>query len=793
MVKNKFLIFVACSALMLSACTNRGDSKTSPIDAPDLVVKKVVDFAQEENEEFFASDGFGNGTPFNVEWNSANAVVENEELHLKLTDNQDVQIEGQNYPYYGGEYRSRSFYGYGDFGVMMKPSKTYGTASTFFLYTGEWDSEELHPSQSEGDTKNPGNVEGIHDEIDIEFLGKDTTKVQFNYFTNGKGGHEYMYNLGFDASAEYHSYGFRFEEDRITWFVDNKPVYTVTEDIPTHPGRIITNYWCGDARAENWMGKYTSQNADDVTYRWISATAEGNQTHYEGPGDETNPVEINWEDYPSEKINVQTKDTVYTVSPANEGKSLDISYENLAGQGYQNVTLKLPSAKNDARSLSFEVTNLGEESVTLRADVNAATSHGDNNITSVNTDAYIDGKKVSTDLNWGGSVFNLATNQEKASLCEINFDDEAVSLTMMIDSSIYQDTNVHTGHIVISNLKIASENTSEPETPDVTDDDTGPVDIEVSETNSYFVSVSEDSKSANITYDGIESNTYKNITFVVDSKYSEARRLQFEIKNNGQQTVKAKVDAIAEETHGEHDIKAVNSSATKDGIGIFTDLEWGGSIFELAPDEESKIVVEYSDTIVGIVLFLDSLDEKPAAKHSGSVTFANLSFSKFNSGDNTEVVPTSLVLYFNSGNINGNPYTITTGDDSTTVTYDSVTRNTYLNISASIESYMKEGYTAITMQIENKADHNVCFEFLVGTYSAESKIVNDGTYDYFDVESGRAQFQVGANKTRDIKISFDGSNPSLIQNLQIYINSTWAQNNDVYTNGNIVFSAVTLM
>ena len=25
------------------------------------------------------------------------------------------------------------------------------------------------------------------DEIDIEFLGKDTTKVQFNYFTHGRG------------------------------------------------------------------------------------------------------------------------------------------------------------------------------------------------------------------------------------------------------------------------------------------------------------------------------------------------------------------------------------------------------------------------------------------------------------------------------------------------------------------------------------------------------------------------------------------------------------------------------
>lgn len=40
------------------------------------------------------------------------------------------------------------------------------------------------------------------DEIDVEVLGKDTTKVQFNYYTNGTGNHEYLYDLGFDASED---------------------------------------------------------------------------------------------------------------------------------------------------------------------------------------------------------------------------------------------------------------------------------------------------------------------------------------------------------------------------------------------------------------------------------------------------------------------------------------------------------------------------------------------------------------------------------------------------------------
>ena len=37
---------------------------------------------------------------------------------------------------------------------------------------------------------------------DVEILGKDTTKLQTNYFTDGVGGHETVISLGFDASAD---------------------------------------------------------------------------------------------------------------------------------------------------------------------------------------------------------------------------------------------------------------------------------------------------------------------------------------------------------------------------------------------------------------------------------------------------------------------------------------------------------------------------------------------------------------------------------------------------------------
>lgn len=91
-----------------------------------------------------------------------------------------------------GEYCSTNNYGYGLYEVSMKPAKNTGIVSSFFTYTGP-----AHGTQ--------------WDEIDIEFLGKDTTKAQFNYFTNGVGGHEKVINLGFDASQGFHTYAFDWQ------------------------------------------------------------------------------------------------------------------------------------------------------------------------------------------------------------------------------------------------------------------------------------------------------------------------------------------------------------------------------------------------------------------------------------------------------------------------------------------------------------------------------------------------------------------------------------------------------
>ena len=211
----------------------------------DTTADAVADFRAGESPLFFASDGWTNGNPFDCGWYAENAVVKDGALHLSI----DKDSAGK-YNYSGGEYRTNDHYSYGYYETSMQAIKNDGVVSSFFTYTG--------PSEN-----NPW------DEIDIEVLGKDTTKVQFNYYTNGQGNHEYMYDLGFDASEGYHTYGFDWQEDSITWYVDGKAVYTATSDIPSTPGRIMMNTWPGIG-VDSWLKAFDGTTPLTARYQWVT-------------------------------------------------------------------------------------------------------------------------------------------------------------------------------------------------------------------------------------------------------------------------------------------------------------------------------------------------------------------------------------------------------------------------------------------------------------------------------------------------------------------------------------------
>lgn len=201
--------------------------------------EKIALFSGESPSAFFAADGYSNGGVFNCTWRSANAKIGGGILNLS--------VSAEENGYAGAEYRTKEFSPYGFYSVCMKAADCSGVISSFFAYTNT----------------------PVWDEIDIEFLGKDTTHIQFNYYTNGIGGHEYYFDLGFDGAADFHEYAYDWQPDSITWYVDGKAVYRATEDIPSHPMQIMMNVW-NCKGADGWSGVFDVNSLPATAqYKWI--------------------------------------------------------------------------------------------------------------------------------------------------------------------------------------------------------------------------------------------------------------------------------------------------------------------------------------------------------------------------------------------------------------------------------------------------------------------------------------------------------------------------------------------
>ena len=224
---------IGCVALC-GSCTISSISSLPIEDAtPFIKGENVLSFDSMENELKIArfSNGYSNGGMFRSEWAFDRIRYDDGIGYLSVVD-----IGDKNY---GAEIRTNQGYLYGYFGARIKPFKHSGTVQSLFTYNGgryTWD------------------------EIDIEFLGKDTTHVQFNYYHDGVGGHELWYDLGFDASEDFHDYGFKWEENFITWYVDSKPVHRVEASLGQW-GHFFANVWAVNDSMTGWAGNYEKTDA----------------------------------------------------------------------------------------------------------------------------------------------------------------------------------------------------------------------------------------------------------------------------------------------------------------------------------------------------------------------------------------------------------------------------------------------------------------------------------------------------------------------------------------------------
>lgn len=714
----------------------------------DLKTQTMEDFSKGKTDYFTASHGWTNGSPFAVTWQNENVDYADDKMSL------EIKKDGEELT--GGELKSKDFFHYGSYSVKMKPMKIDGTASTFFTYTGPSDNQPW-------------------DEIDIEFLGKDTTKVQFNYFTNGKGNHEYMYDLGFDASLDYHEYGFRWTEESITWFVDKKPVHVATENIPTHPQRIMTNAWCGDATAKMWMGQipsdFTSGKAYYEEIGFQDLDGKPYVPTFEIKPEET-PEDAKWEDLKlefasTEDYNVENNDGV-----------TNVKYDSVANESYKNINAPLPASALKANAVELKIKNNGTKDADIRVDVNQNETVG--NTRCVNKSAKQDGKEITTNLEWGGSSFVLKPGQE--STIEVRYEGPATELMFMLDSFVLGN-ETRSGDITIKDIKLGTygEGNQTPEEPEIPNEQYRDLDVDF---NADVYTVTKNENTHEVTYKDVAGNSYKNIAAPLTEAEKGHQKIKFTIKNNGEKLVKARADVNQAEMVG--NTKAINVKATQDGKAIRTDFEWGGSFFDLDPEQESVIELEYKGEAVEFMIFLDSMTGTDELS-SGNVTIKDIQVTKIEEEPTPEeppfVLPEGAIEVdptFTSDFVN---YKISKKGKTTTVNYEGVKLQTYRCINTTIDY---QGKKSLSFKIKNNGDKVVKIKVDV---IKENKSVNtSATFDekeiYTDLVNGGSSLDLAANSSGVITINFT-EEPT---GLNIFLDTVYGEDKETVHSGNVSFS-----
>lgn len=165
---------------------------------------------QVDEDVWYISDGWSNGDWMETEWRRSQINLTQEGLGLTVSP----APEGSRKPLGGGEVQTHETFRYGYFETRMRIPRDLGLISGAFTYVGR-----------DGD-KAP-------EEIDIEFLGKSTKKVELTIHENYRSTHKKI-DLPFDAAEGFHSYAFDWQPGHVRWYVDGVMVHEET-------GRAVAN------------------------------------------------------------------------------------------------------------------------------------------------------------------------------------------------------------------------------------------------------------------------------------------------------------------------------------------------------------------------------------------------------------------------------------------------------------------------------------------------------------------------------------------------------------------------
>ena len=197
----------------------RGEAFTERFDPPNRRDWHIADY------QFSHPD-------FDTDWKRRN---------VRFSAGATLRLKPQKYQgngFTGGSLRRTVTTHFGRYEALMQPARGAGVVTGFFTYTGPY-------------------YGTLHDEIDIEFLGRDTRKLHLSWWVDGALS-SHVVPLGFDAADGPRLYAFEWHPNRLRWFVEGRLVHEVRAEssaIPAVPSYLFFNLWAADQRLQGWAGQ----------------------------------------------------------------------------------------------------------------------------------------------------------------------------------------------------------------------------------------------------------------------------------------------------------------------------------------------------------------------------------------------------------------------------------------------------------------------------------------------------------------------------------------------------------
>lgn len=259
------LFATTMSPVSASQATADGGTAARAAAGPAATAIPVGDTFLEEFDNgidpsfWYVADGFTNGDHQNCTFNKNNTTAANGVLTLKLDD-----TPYKDRQYSCADVQTVNKYGYGTYETRMKAGKASGTNSAFFSYIGPYYGEPW-------------------DEIDFEFLGKDTSRIEVNSWVNGKTAGGKKVDLPAPGDQQFIDYAFVWEPDQLRFYVNSVLVHTYTSpaNIPSHEQLIIPMLWGSDTLTD-WMGPFEYPGHPIVTqYERVAFTKLGDGCQFD--------------------------------------------------------------------------------------------------------------------------------------------------------------------------------------------------------------------------------------------------------------------------------------------------------------------------------------------------------------------------------------------------------------------------------------------------------------------------------------------------------------------------------